>query len=195
MIKFVGLLGTYDDALEWIYCHIDTHIPKLFLWIGSSIGNLNRKDAGLFLKKVQAQAMQSHDIFLCGIDRRNEPSKVALAYNDSQGITREFILNGLEHINHIFESKVFDKQDFEYVSIYNAKEGRHEAYYKTKKPIVIFEGTEQAIDLQENEMIQVEYSYKYATEEIKELLKLSELKIAETWTDNQELYDVFLFKK
>jgi uncharacterized SAM-dependent methyltransferase len=93
-IKFVGLYGTYLDSLSWIHANIPSSCRKLFLWLGSSIGNMNRVEAGDFLHTVCQEAMQPGDLFFCGIDRRNAPEVIQLAYDDSQNLTRDFIMNG-----------------------------------------------------------------------------------------------------
>jgi uncharacterized SAM-dependent methyltransferase len=91
-IKFVGLLGTYEDSLEYIKNNIPStdpltgsHISRTIMWLGSSIGNFDRDGATQFLKRVNDSIMQSGDTFLCGIDRRNSPEVVKLAYDDLNG--------------------------------------------------------------------------------------------------------------
>ena len=195
-IKFVGLLGTYDDALLWAQANIQSNVSKMYLWLGSSIGNLTREEAAQFLRKVQESAMNHNDRFLCGIDHRNDPKKVAIAYNDHQGITRDFILNGLDHINTIFAQPVLDRSKFEYVSIYNAQKGRHEAYYKSKYAQSLFNGIHTSpILINENELINVEYSYKYSEEEVTTLLIEANLSLVTNWTDKEGLYDLYLCQK
>lgn len=193
-IHFVGLLGTYDDSLLWAQSNIRTDLPKLFFWLGSSIGNMIRSEAATFLKSVQEIAMNHRDLFICGIDRRNDPAKVRLAYDDSEGLTRLFIMNGLDHANAILGKSVFDLRRFEYVSIVNEREGRHEAYYKSLE--------DQELDVQgskmyleKDEWINVEYSYKYSAEEVKTLVNAIGLHLMGKWTDSQNLYDLHLFQK
>jgi len=159
-IHVVGLLGTYDDSLAWI----NENLPnkrKTVLWLGSSIGNFTREDALNFVDSLKSQAMGVGDQFLIGIDRRNDSAKIELAYNDPAGITRDFIMNGLSHINKILGKPSFEKDAFEYVSLYNSIEGRHEAYYKSKKNQTIHVGkTGVTVDLKLGELIHIEYSHK-----------------------------------
>ena len=220
-IKFVGLLGTYDDSLAYIRERVpDTHpitglpVSRTLLWFGSSIGNYSRcfifvcffvfllvsssffaiigdtllkkkvfgfksssippkparTEAASFLAKVRREATRVGDMFLCGIDRRNDPQTVKLAYDDPKGITREFCLNGLDHVDRILSDgqsnskKIIDRSLFEYVSVYNEVLGRHEAYYRSKEAqkIVIpaskslSRPEDVVIDLEEGELINVE---------------------------------------
>ena len=48
---------------------------------------------------------------LIGIDPCQESDKVYHAYNDTRGVTHEFILNGLVHANKLMGKEVFSKED------------------------------------------------------------------------------------
>eukprot|EP00842_Homolaphlyctis_polyrhiza_P006612 jgi/Hompol1/6952/HPOL_005156-RA len=195
-IDFVGLWGTYDDSLLWLKNTLPAGTPKLFLWLGSSIGNLTRTQAAQFLQNICANTMDSADVFLCGIDRRNDYEPLSRAYNDSHGITRDFIMNGLDHINHIFNQPIFNRSDFEYVSIYNEVEGRHEAYYKALKDLTIeSKDPTFSVQLTKDELINVEYSYKYSADEVDSLVKYAGFEHPGMWTDSKQMYDLHLFVK
>jgi EasF-like predicted methyltransferase len=193
-IKFVGLWGTYQDSLHWITANIPQNVKKAFLWFGSSIGNFTRKEATAFVTNVSMNGMNEDDLFICGVDRRNSVEMVSLAYNDSQNITRDFIMTGLEHVNSIMSSAVFDPSKFGYVSIYNEVAGRHEAYYESLCDQNIFMAGKE-IKLLKSELINVEYSYKYNDVEIAELVHNSGLINPKKWSDSQQLYDIQLFCK
>ncbi|OBZ80398.1 hypothetical protein A0J61_11553, partial [Choanephora cucurbitarum] len=97
-VQLYGLLGTYDQGIPWITQQFTGNkTQKNFLWMGSSIGNQNRLESAMFLRKIQRMCMEPGDFFLIGFDKRNEPAKIELAYDDSHGVTREFIMNGLDH--------------------------------------------------------------------------------------------------
>ncbi|KAI8805650.1 C-type lectin protein [Cladochytrium replicatum] len=210
-LHFVGLLGTYHDSQAYIREHIDPSTPKLILWLGSSIGNLTRDEAAVFLRS-QVDSMSVGDHFLCGIDRRNDKKVVGLAYNDPKGVTREFVMNGLDAVNDIFDERVFDRTKFEYVSIYNDVEGRHEAYYevlvdhvlKFRAPSspevrsrlgVSSENDTVEIQICKGEMINIEYSYKYNEDEVRRLVHDSGLYRVAQFTDDSDRYDLHMFQK
>jgi L-histidine Nalpha-methyltransferase / hercynylcysteine S-oxide synthase len=81
-IKFIGLWGTYDDSLEWTKHNVPTLSRTIYFWLGSSIGNLTRKQAADFMTCFQKEGMNNGDLFICGIDKRNDFDLVSLAYND-----------------------------------------------------------------------------------------------------------------
>ncbi|KAJ3116728.1 hypothetical protein HK100_000995, partial [Physocladia obscura] len=204
-VSFIGLLGTYDDSLSYIH----TNIPRprgstrTLLWLGSSIGNYTREEAATFMNSVVTTAMESGDNFLCGIDRQNTPEIVKLAYDDPKGVTRAFVMNGLKHVEKILgttKGSLFNENLFEYVSIANGDEGRHEAYYRslTAQTIKIpsTPSTEYvSIALEKGELINIEYSVKYNPPEVQKLVNKAGLYWANQWTDKTRRYDLQCFQK
>jgi EasF-like predicted methyltransferase len=190
-IQFVGLWGTYHDSLAFVQKNV-LNTRKMFLWLGSSIGNLTREEAREFLKTFSA-GMNDGDLFLCGIDRRNEPKRVGLAYNDKSGLTRDFALNGLDHINRLFGFELINPKQFEYVSIYNDVDGRHEAYYR---PIsdqhIVSKQHDLNVTFKKGELINFEYSYKYSMEEVLDVVKFAGLSHLGKMTDKAQLYDLHM---
>jgi hypothetical protein len=74
----------------------DERRPLHILFLGSSLGNFDRKDAAPFLRSLP---MQPGDTLLLGLDGRPTPgpagrTKVEVAYNDPSGHTRAFEENG-----------------------------------------------------------------------------------------------------
>ncbi|KAJ3233867.1 hypothetical protein HDU81_001930 [Chytriomyces hyalinus] len=202
-INFVGLLGTYDDSLLYIKDHLTREIntTRTLLWLGTSIGNSTREEAGQFLARVKDCAMQEGDVLLCGIDRRNDASIVKAAYDDPQGVTRAFILNGLRHVERIFggeQDELFPLSKFEYVSLYNAELGRHEAYYRSleqQRVEVNVDNVSHVFEFEEGELIFIEYSIKYDGKDIKQLMDQSGLRWAREWADETQRYSLHCFEK
>ena len=194
-ITFIGLLGTYDEGLDYLATIPSNGSPRCVLWLGSSIGNMTRPQAADFFKDVSSKVMSSGDIFLCGIDKRNDPDVVSRAYNDSQLLTNEFIMNGLDAINNIFGQAVFDRSKFEYLSIYNNVLGRHEAYYRSLADQVILADAFEPVEIVKGELINIEYSYKYSQAEVAELSIESGLPHVHAWCDSSNRYQIHLFQK
>ncbi|KAJ3250986.1 hypothetical protein HDU77_006197 [Chytriomyces hyalinus] len=197
-IQFVGLLGTYDDSLSYIQTNIPRPVnsTRTLLWLGSSIGNYSRAEAAEFLKRVQTIAMDTGDTFLCGIDRRNNAAIVKAAYDDPKGVTRDFILNGLDHVERILDIQDTFKRDlFEYVSIYNDDLGRHEAYYRSLVQQTLVLSATETVVLEKGELINVEYSVKYSAQDVQRLVDGAGFYWPNRWTDASGRYDVHLFQK
>lgn len=99
---------------------------------------------------------------------------------------------GLANINEILAHPVFDLDKFTYVSIYNESLGRHEAYYQSlENQTIILDGV--CIQLEKEELINVEYSYKYSAAEVTACLTDAKLHHAGKWTDVNNRYDLHLF--
>lgn len=201
-VRVGGILGTYDEGMDWIGS-LPSSAPRCIMWLGSSIGNLDRDASSTFLRELQERCLRPGDLFLLGADRRNEPSRVATAYNDPKGITREFIMNGLDHLNTIFGAPdghrtYINRDDFEYISHYDPVKGRHEAYYGSLKNQIICLPLPQGstkISIRKNERIHIEYSYKYSASEIRKIVHHAGMTFVAKFTDSRSEYDLHLVQK
>ncbi|KAN0066219.1 hypothetical protein ACQY0O_000313 [Thecaphora frezii] len=195
-LNFIGRGGLHDanqdaDALKAV-----DEGPRCLMWLGSSIGNFDRKSAAEFLAKTAAHSMRPRDTMLISIDRRNKPADVAVAYNDPAGLTRDFILNGLDHADRVLGGGVLDKSKFEYHDRYNSREGRHESYYRSKVDQMLhIPGQGEAIQIATGELIHMESSYKYSQREALDLFDFAGLRVVQKWTDRSDRYDIWLVEK
>lgn len=162
-MKCYGLHGTYDHALEWLKSPQIKNRPKAILWLGSSLGNFKRHEVAPFLAAF-CDAISPGDTLLIGIDSCKEPERVYHAYNDREGVTRDFTLNGLKHANRIMGKIVFDPEDWDAVGAFNEAIGGHQAFVLPKRDVDI-----DGVKIRKGERIRIEESYKYSTEEIEHL--------------------------
>lgn len=151
-----GLFGTYDDGLAWLQKPENLRRPKCILWMGSSIGNLDRPEAAEFLKGF-SEILRGQDTMLIGIDACQDGDKVFHAYNDSEGKTHEFILNGLIHANKLSGKEIFRKDDWEVIGEYDEKAGRHQAFISPVRDVMV-----ERVPVEAREKIRIEESYKYS---------------------------------
>lgn len=176
-VKVAGLLGTYDDGIELMK---RLTMPKSILWLGSSIANMDREDSAAILQKFP---MNPGDTWVIGIDRRKDALKVWRAYNDSQGVTREFELNGLRNANKILGSEEFKEGEWEYIGEYDAVNGRHEAWCVPLNDVEVC-----GIHFKKGDKILLERSYKYGKHEVEELWEKSRVVEVGRWSDPQKDY-------
>ncbi|KAL8695927.1 MAG: hypothetical protein Q9224_003069 [Gallowayella concinna] len=158
-----GLLGTYDDGLEWLKRSDRQQRPTWILSLGSSIGNFGREEAVAFLQGFAA-TLGGNDRMLVGLDACQDAQKVYRAYNDMRGKTHEFVLNGLLHANRLLSKEAFKLQDWTVIGEFDEAAGRHQAFYSPNKSLVI-----DGVYLEAGEKIRVEESYKYTTVQRNEL--------------------------
>ncbi|KAL8946901.1 MAG: hypothetical protein Q9222_006763 [Ikaeria aurantiellina] len=155
-VRCHGLLGTYDDGLDWLQASDRQGQPKWILSMGSSIGNFSRDEAAMFLQGF-ADTMEASDSMLVGLDACQVPEKVYHAYNDKCGKTHEFILNGLLHANSLLEKPVFRLQDWKVIGEYDEAAGRHQAFVSPIQDLIV-----DGVPIKLGERLRIEESYKYS---------------------------------
>lgn len=181
-VKCFGLHGTYDHALEWLKSSAVKDKPKTILWLGSSLGNFKRHEAAQFLAGF-AKAIRTGDTMLIGIDSCKDPSRVYHAYNDSQNVTHDFILNGLAHANKLMGGEVFKLHEWKVIGEFDAEAGRHHAFVVPLKDVVV-----DNVKINQGERIRIEESYKYSQEEITRLWGDASLAENTVWSNSRGDY-------
>ncbi|KAF6841865.1 duf323 domain protein [Colletotrichum musicola] len=181
-VRCHGLLGTYDDGREWLKKPSNLARNKCILSLGSSIGNFERYDAAGFLKHF-SDVLTPSDTMLIGLDGCSDPAKVYHAYNDSKGVTHEFILNGLANANDILGEEAFKLADWEVIGeyVYDDEGGRHQAFYSPVRDTFVM-GTL----IRQHERIQVEQSLKYSQRGAENLWNMAGLVETGRWTKGDE---------
>ncbi|CAJ0541597.1 Ff.00g081300.m01.CDS01 [Fusarium sp. VM40] len=185
-----GLLGTYDDGKEWLKHPSLTSRSKCIIHLGSSIGNFTRDEGAEFLGGF-AEVLRPTDSMIVAVDSCSNPAKVHRAYNDSQGITHRFILNGLVNANEILGEKVFDADEWRVIGeyVYDDQGGRHQAFLAPNRPTDVLGSR-----VMPHERIQIEQSLKYDEEEKTKLWKLAGLTEMGRWSRGDEYGLHFLQK-
>lgn len=139
------------------------------LWLGSSIGNLNRTEAAEFLKGF-AEILRPQDAMMIAIDACQDKKKVFHAYNDREGKTHDFVLNGLTHANRLMGTEVFKVDGWKVVGEFDVEAGRHQAFYSPVRDVIV-----EGISIKSGEKIRVEESYKYSSLQSSELWQRASL--------------------
>ena len=79
---------------------------KAILSLGSSVGNFSRDDAADFIRQFSSQ-LGPEDCMIVGLDGCQDSQTVYEAYNDREGVTHAFSLNGLRHANRLLGFEAF----------------------------------------------------------------------------------------
>lgn len=156
----------YFDALERLSA--DSKQRKVILFLGSNIGNFTGERAQMFLKGL-ADRMNPNDLLMIGMDLKKDPKTILDAYNDAQGITREFNLNLLDRINHELGGN-FNRQYFTHYPTYNPLTGETKSYIiSTRQQDVHIEALNQTFHFDAWEAVQTELSQKYDLPQIEHM--------------------------
>jgi dimethylhistidine N-methyltransferase len=101
-LRIYGICSDYVTGLVKIndFMKSKKNVPKrkFIIFLGSSIGNFDPKEAQIFLCSI-AKYVKKYDLLLIGIDLEKDKSILDRAYNDKNGVTAKFNLNVLTRIN------------------------------------------------------------------------------------------------
>jgi L-histidine Nalpha-methyltransferase len=156
---------------------------KVILFLGSNIGNFNEEQAIPFLSNFAAD-MTSDDSLLIGFDLMKDPEIILRAYNDPQGVTREFNLNLLSRINEELDGE-FDLDAFKHYPTYNPQTGETDSYLVSIKNQEVWIGAlEKVFHFDEWEPVHMEVSRKYSLRDIDRLATKSGFRVEKNFFDN-----------
>ncbi|KAK4494315.1 hypothetical protein PRZ48_014613 [Zasmidium cellare] len=188
-VKCFGLWGTYDDGLEWLKSPENATKPKTILSLGSSIGNFTRKEAVDFVAQF-ADILQPYDSFVIGLDACQDPEKVYHAYNDRDGVTHQFTMNGLHHANRLLGREVFHTDDWEAIGEYDKEGERHRAFVVPRRELEI-----EGVSLKQGEKVRIEESYKYNRKQADQLWAHAGVIEFANWTNDTGTYGLHMLQK
>ena len=154
---------------------------------GSTIGNFTHDIAGDLLDVMYAEAGENGAL-LIGVDLQKDPDVIERAYNDSAGVTAEFNLNVLRHLNREYGAD-FDLDAFSHQAHYNEDEGRIELRLVSSEDMDVSIGDEDFV-IEKDETILTEYSHKYTLEGFAAMAKASGFEVVKVWTDPDGLFSV-----
>lgn len=155
-------------------------------YLGSTIGNFKPDEAKEFLSRI-AKICGKRSGLLIGIDLQKDEEILNRAYNDSEGVTAEFNLNILNHVNNLLGAN-FDLSKFSHKAFYNKHKGRIEMHLVSKEDQLVTLN-EHSISIGKGKTILTEFSYKFTIEGFAELAK-DIYKVEKVWTDRDNLFSV-----
>jgi dimethylhistidine N-methyltransferase len=183
--------GDYFDILESLK---DSHHPKVVLFLGSNIGNMTDDMASTFLYRLGAN-LTPDDKLLLGVDLIKSADVVMAAYNDKEGITRDFNFNLLDRMNHELDA-TFDIESFEHAPEYSEEEGIAKSFLKSKKDQhVEIKATGKVYQFSAGEKIHTEISRKYNDDILTGILQHTNFSIREKLTDSKNYFADYILQR
>lgn len=165
-LRIDALIGDYSCGLANLPAAIG---PRLFLFLGGTIGNFDESAARLFLADVCA-VMQPHDVLVLGADRVKDPSVLHAAYNDAAGLTAAFNRNVLCVINRELQAD-FDVGAFSHHAWFNEHASQIEMHLRANgRQQADVPGADCTVTVESGETILTEISRKFTPEGLNELL-------------------------
>ena len=188
-LKIDAFVGEYADGLRQL--GRDGSDRRLVLWLGSSIGNLDRGEAAAFLQTVRS-SLGPRDHLLVGIDLRKAREVLEKAYDDPAGVTARFNRNLLVRINRELGGH-FDLNAFRHRAFYAEEVGRVEmSLVSGTSQMVKIDRLEVEVPFESGEAIHTEHCYKYSLKEIETLAEAGGMRLARRWLDSQGQFSINL---
>jgi dimethylhistidine N-methyltransferase len=158
--------------------------PLLLLFLGSSIGNLDRRDIPPFLSAIQT-TLRAGDYFLIGFDLVKEIDRMIEAYDDPTGVTTAFNLNLLGRINRELAGE-FDLHSFVHEARWNSHQRRIEMHLlSTRAQQVRIGALDAFFSFDAGETIWTESSHKFFENELHALARTSGFEHLALWIDSE----------
>ena len=161
---------------------------KVAFFPGSSLGNFAPEEALEFLKGVRL-TVGDNGAFLIGVDLVKDCQILHNAYNDAQGVTANFNLNVLNHLNSIGMGN-FNTQNFSHHAFFNENESRIEMHLISNIDQVVSLFGERLV-FKKGEHIITEYSYKFIPSKFSEFALSAGFESKKVWSDENENFALF----
>jgi L-histidine N-alpha-methyltransferase len=184
-LDVAGIVADFTKDLH----RIESGRPKLVLFLGSTIGNLNELESRMFLQSV-AKFLGSGDRLLLGMDMVKTKDVLEAAYNDSQGVTAEFNKNILFVLNRELEAD-FDPEDFEHLAFFNEEDERMEMHLRANRTLSVrIAGLDLTVDFDEGQTIRTEICRKFRRSTANKMVEEAGMKIAKWLTDPKNWFSI-----
>jgi dimethylhistidine N-methyltransferase len=173
--------GESDDAGE----------RRLVLYIGSSIGNFEPREAARLLLGVR-EGLKPGDGLLLGVDLEKDEAPLLAAYDDAAGVTAAFNRNVLARLNRELGAD-FDPESFAHRAVWNGTESRIEMHLESRaEQTVRLAALDLEVGFGAGESIHTENSYKYRRGQAEAMLAGAGFIPLESWTDARGWFAVCL---
>lgn len=188
-LQIKPLRGEYFEVLKNFN---GSNHRKVVLFLGSNIGNLRDDRASAFLHELD-KTLNVGDRLLLGVDLMKSEDIVLPAYNDANGVTREFNLNLLRRINRELEAD-FNLEGFEHKPEYDEHTGIAASYLESKyKQRVQINGM-GVYSFEKGERILTEISRKYNDDILAQILQPTRFKILDKILDKDNLFADYILE-
>ncbi len=158
-LTVAGIRDDYFRALAQLR-ETNPQERKVVLFLGSNIGNFTDQEAVGFLQELQSY-LQAGDLLLIGFDLKKDPDVIRRAYNDPEGVTRDFNLNLLRRINETFDAD-FDLAAFAHVPNYDPMTGEARSFLVSRRAQTVrIAQLDLCVEFDAWEAIYTEKSQKY----------------------------------
>ncbi|MFQ5671011.1 MAG: L-histidine N(alpha)-methyltransferase [Acidobacteriota bacterium] len=185
-----GFASTYEQALPLAA----RFSPFMLLFLGSTIGNFNRRELDGFLDMVAGQ-LAPGDFLLLGADQVKSPDRLEKAYNDQAGWTARFVLNLFTRMNRELGCRI-PLEAVEHVAYYNDRLEQIEIYARFRRQVRLdLPSIGRHFRLAAGEMVLIEISRKFRPSDLEATLNRFGFSLESAHADPERLFSVLLFRR
>ncbi|KAM0287362.1 hypothetical protein ACHAO9_007766 [Fusarium lateritium] len=177
-ISVTGLWGTFEDGVDWVNQNY-VHRPRLFLALGSMLGNDHFDDAVAHLNWLRSNGLRNnYDRILLTMDGTKDEEKIRQSYNDPQGLFTRLIRQGFEDSNEILGGTWYREEDWILTRKLTPDPTMHRFVLQAKHTVQcpVGEGT-----LLQGEEIDCYEGFKYGPEEMAAQFKAAGIREYARW--------------
>lgn len=183
--------GDYFDVLASFK---DSEHPKVVLFLGSNLGNMEDEQAHDFLYQLGSNLKKDDKLFL-GLDQIKSVDIVLPAYDDPQKITAQFNLNLLVRMNRELGAN-FDLEWFEHAPEYTEEEGIAKSFLVSKRcQMVYIKELDSTVEFREGEKIHTEISRKYNDVILGKILGGTDFKVTDKLMDSKQYFADYILTR
>jgi len=190
-LRVQPVCGDFTATLQVPAAALEGSQRTVVYFPGSTLGNFDYAEAVGLLARLGATAGPGGAVLL-GLDRVKPAAILERAYDDAQGVTAEFNLNALRHMNRELGAG-FDLSSFEHRAPWVAAKERIEMHLVARRD-VSFKVDAAVFRLARGEYLLTEYSHKYTPESASRIAAAAGLKLRRTWSDPREWFSVLLLE-
>ena len=174
LLSVEAIVGDFEHHLHDVPAPLG---PRLVLFLGSTIGNLDPLPRRELLSRVRA-LLAPGDRFLVGFDLVKDVALLEAAYDDASGVTREFNRNILAVVNRELDAD-FQPEAFAHVAFYNGSDSRVEMHLVPDAPQLIHvRALDLTVRIAAGEGIWTESCYKFTRHSVAAILEEAGLRLA-----------------
>ena len=178
-IEIAAVCGDFEEHLS----EIPDGGRRLFVFLGSTIGNLTAEPRAEFLTTL-AGVMRPGDSLLLGTDLVKDTGRLIRAYDDAAGVTAQFNRNVLAVINRELDAD-FDIDAYRHVARWNGEQERMEMFLRTERAQrVNIAALDLTVEFEAGEEILTEVSCKFRPDAVAAELAGAGLRRTRWWTDD-----------
>jgi L-histidine N-alpha-methyltransferase len=182
----IEVRGIVADFTQQIHL-VSQYENRVFCFFGSTIGNLDRRDAVRFVAKL-GKLIKTGERLLVGLDMVKDKAVLERAYNDEKDVTARFNKNILNVANKTIGTD-FEPEYFRHHAFFDEQKQRIEMHLVATRDMTVksplFEGD---LEIREGETIHTENSHKFTSDHIGEFASGSGLSVRAVYADSNRWF-------